>query len=321
MPFLPESPRHLIRRGKYDEGMAVLRKLHTAGNGEGWVESEFHEIKTSIDKENEVSISTLKALAVIPQWRKRFIIAFLMQFFGQCTGINVFSYYQTIMYRNLGIHGDNITLFSCFYNIVGNLSVLFFICFAVDRVGRRMPLLIGGVAVALLLTLEAVTTSQNTKGDHKALAGLGITWMWLHNIFFSASFGPVCWTYMSELLPTQIRATGSSICVGIGLWAVNVMWSQVSPKALHKIGWKYYFVFAAINFGLTLPVIWKYFVETKGIPLEEIDTLFGGPVDLSPWSTVRPEEPEKLPHVHTEEVPELGDSAPVSTVNVDTRTA
>ncbi|KZZ90950.1 General substrate transporter [Ascosphaera apis ARSEF 7405] len=302
MPFFPESPRHLIRMGKFDQGMAVLRKLHTSGESTDWVENEFHEIKTAIDKENEVTIPTLKAICVIPQWRKRFIIAFLMQFFGQCTGINVFNYYQTIMYRNLGIHGDNITLLSCFYNMAGTLSILVFINFAIDRVGRRMPLLIGCVAISLFLLLEAIVTSQNTDGNHKGLSGLGILWMWLHCCFFSASFGPICWAYMSELLPTQIRATGSAICVGIGLWAVNVMWSQVSPKALGKIGWKYYFVFLAINVCVTFPVMWKWFVETKGVPLEEIDNLFGGPVDLSRWSNAAPAAAEKAALEHTEEL-------------------
>jgi hypothetical protein len=45
----------------------------------------------------------------------------------------------------------------------------------------------------------------------------------------------------------QIRGNGNAFAAGIGNWLVNVLFSQVSPQALAKLKWKYYFVFVAFS--------------------------------------------------------------------------
>lgn len=45
----------------------------------------------------------------------------------------------------------------------------------------------------------------------------------------------------------QIRGNGNAFATGIGNWLVNVLFSQVSPQALAKLTWKYYFVFVAFS--------------------------------------------------------------------------
>lgn len=42
---------------------------------------------------------------------------------------------------------------------------------------------------------------------------------------------------------------------------------------IYSISWKTYFVFMCINFAF-VPVIWWTFVETKGYPLEKLDSIF-----------------------------------------------
>ena len=50
--------------------------------------------------------------------------------------------------------------------------------------------------------------------------------------------------YMAEVMPMQIRGRGNAFATGVGNWTVSTLWSQVSPIALGKIGWKFYFIFA-----------------------------------------------------------------------------
>lgn len=128
-------------------------------------------------------------------------------------------------------------------------------------------------------------------------------------ILFSFSFGPVSWTYMSEVLPYQVRSKGAAFATGIGNWLVATFWAQVSPTALDKLGWKFYFLFVgtfkeapprfcfvffffatkkkerkkekaneaiAWDLIITLPCLILLFKETKGLSLEEIDVMFGG---------------------------------------------
>ncbi|KAI5286419.1 hypothetical protein KEM54_006802 [Ascosphaera aggregata] len=301
MPFFPESPRHLISKDKLDQGLRVLRRLHYNGVNESWINEEFMEIKNTISAEKEIQVPRWSAMFTVPQWRKRLAIATSLQMFTQSTGTNVINYYQTVMYRNLGIKGDTVSLMACFFNMVGPITNIFFITLLIDRVGRRKPLLYGCLAITTCLLLEGITNSQNIQGNRKALSALGILWIYLVSVFFSLSFGPISWTYMSEIMPYQVRGTGVAFATGIGNWAISTMWAQVSPKGLGKLGWKYYFVFVAVNICISLPCIYFFFPETKQKSLEDIDNLFGGVVDISRWQT---HEERKSYAQHIEELSE-----------------
>lgn len=52
----------------------------------------------------------------------------------------------------------------------------------------------------------------------------------------------------------QIRARGNAFATGIGNWLINVIFSQVSPQGLGKLGWKYYFVFVAFSTSSYFPL-------------------------------------------------------------------
>lgn len=122
MFWFPESPRHLIATDRLEEGKAVLHKLHYDGSNEEWVHHEFNEIKTTIDAERSLTVPGWTIMFKVPQWRRRLILATLVQVFTQFTGINVINYYQTIMYRSLGITGKRNLLVAGIYNCMGPLA-------------------------------------------------------------------------------------------------------------------------------------------------------------------------------------------------------
>jgi hypothetical protein len=161
------------------------------------------------------------------------------------TGINVIGYYQTIMYKALGITGHRNTLVAGLYNCVGPITNLIFIVFLLDRVGRRKPMLFGSITISLALICEAALNSQNPDGQRLGYSIGGVFFLFLVSVLFSLSFGPCSWVYMAEVMPMQIRGKGNAFAVGIGNWAVSTLWNQVSPIALGKIEWKFYFVFVA----------------------------------------------------------------------------
>lgn len=80
---------------------------------------------------------------------------------------------------------------------------------------------------------------------------------------------------MSEVMPMQIRARGNAFATGIGNWLVATFWAQVSPYALNKLTWKFYFLFVAWDLVVTIPIVYFFFKETKQMTLEDIDLLFG----------------------------------------------
>ncbi|KAL2222604.1 putative MFS sugar transporter [Thermoascus aurantiacus ATCC 26904] len=276
MAFLPESPRHLIEKERYDQAMKVLRKLHFDGSNEEWIQGEYAEIKTTIEAEKAITAPGWTIMFKVPQWRTRLLHGVAVQVFTQMTGINVINYYQTIMYDALGITGHRNTLVVGIYTCIGPLTNLIFIIFLLDRVGRRRPMIFGTIAISIALICEAALNSQNPDGRRIGYSIGGLFFIFSVSIVFSLSFGPCSWVYMAEVMPMQIRGKGNAFATGIGNWAVGTLWAQVSPIALGRIKWKFYFVFVAWNLCVALPVIYFLFQETKQKSLEEIDLLFGG---------------------------------------------
>ncbi|KAL2104875.1 hypothetical protein VUR80DRAFT_9421 [Thermomyces stellatus] len=156
------------------------------------------------------------------------------------------------------------------------LADLVFITLIVDKVGRKKPLIVGIIAIAIALVCEGSINSQNEDGTKEGHSIAGVAFLFAVSVIFSLSFGPVSWTYMSEVLPYQVRSRGSAVATGIGNWLVATFWAQVSPTALEKLGWKFYFLFVAFDLLVTLPCLIFLFKETKGLTLEEIDVTFGG---------------------------------------------
>jgi hypothetical protein len=176
--------------------------------------------------------------------------------------INVIAYYQTILYENLGIVGDRNLLVTGIYNVVGPLFNFVFIVFFLDKVGRKKPLIFGTIAISVALICEAALGSQvaNATGSRKnGISGAGVFFLFLVSCIFSVSFGPISWVYASEIMPLSIRGRGSAFATGVGNWLVGTIWSQVSPIALGKITYKFYFIFVAFNLCVTLPTIWFIF--------------------------------------------------------------
>lgn len=179
------------------------------------------------------------------------------------------------MYDALGITGNTNLLVAGIYNVCGPIANFIFIVFILDRVGRRKPLLLGSLGITMALICEAVLGSQNPTGDRHSLSIAGVFFLFLVSVIFSNSFGPISWVYMSEIMPFQIRGRGNAFATGIGNWLVSTLFAQVSPIALGKIAWRYYFVFAAFNLVVTIPTIYFIFPETNKMSLEDIDLLFG----------------------------------------------
>ena len=116
-----------------------------------------------------------------------------MQVFTQMTAINVIGYYQTIMYKALGITGGRETLVAGIYNCVGPLANLIFIIFILDRVGRRKPLMFGTISIQIAFICQAALNSQNPDGTRIGYSIGGVFFIFCVTVLFSWSFGPISW--------------------------------------------------------------------------------------------------------------------------------
>jgi hypothetical protein len=101
MMFFPESPRYLVEHDRADDALLVLKKLHYDGTNDDWIETEFREIKLTIDAERAITAPGWRVMFTVPTWRTRLMHATLIQMFGQMTGLVkhiTFSNYAAAVY-------------------------------------------------------------------------------------------------------------------------------------------------------------------------------------------------------------------------------
>jgi hypothetical protein len=91
--ILPETPRWLVLNGKDDKALRILRRLHKGAQTETFIQGEFQEIKDQIAAEQSMFEPTWIEIVKKPSWRRRVILACVLQTLAQMTGINCIQYY------------------------------------------------------------------------------------------------------------------------------------------------------------------------------------------------------------------------------------
>lgn len=162
-----------------------------------------------------------------------------------------------------------------FYLQVVNVISAVGICFFVDKIGR-LPLfrtsVVGMTSCYVAMTVGLAEYAKSSKNT--AAANAFIVFMFLYYISYNIAFSGMLVSYSAEILPYRVRAKGLNVmffCVDLSLF-FN---SYVNPVAIDSIHWKYYIVYCCwLLFEVF--IVFKYYIETKGTPLEEIARYFDG---------------------------------------------
>lgn len=96
------------------------------------------------------------------------------------------------------------------------------------------------------------------------------------NFVFSLFYTPtgiISWVYPAEIFPVDIRAKGNSLSTFTN-WTINLVFAQITPLALTRIGFKYFYVFFVLGL-VAVGCYSAFYPETKGHTLEQMDELFG----------------------------------------------
>ncbi|KAJ5554611.1 hypothetical protein N7513_004570 [Penicillium frequentans] len=270
--FLNESPRWLMEKDRHDEALATLQRLHGDGTPEKeqYIELEFQEIREAIDAERSSTKITWSSILTKPSWRRRLILGCAVQAFGPLSGVNVINYYGTRIYASLGIDTKTSLMI---IGISGALSIVY--CtgglWALERVGRIKPLIIGSAGMALALVCNAAMSQhydENNGNELRAMVAMNFVFS-----FFYTFIGIISWVYPAEIFPVDIRNQGNSVTTFTN-WTINLIFAQFSPTALSNIGFRYFYVFFVFNIIAMICYI-LFFPETKGKTLEQMDMLFG----------------------------------------------
>lgn len=106
--MFPESPRWLMDKGKENEALHTLARLHAHGDiDDPWVRAEFEQITASIAHEHAHEAKSYAELFKSRSAFRRLFLCCAIQASVQMTGVSAIQYYSPIIFQNMGIATDD----------------------------------------------------------------------------------------------------------------------------------------------------------------------------------------------------------------------
>ena len=254
---IPRSARWLVTQSRDDEAKRVLEMMGTPNSA-----AELAEIRESLHLELSAKQAPLfERMHGRLRYGKPIMLAIAIGAFNQLSGINAILYYLNDIFAEAGfskVSGNLQAVAIGAMNLVATLAGMALI----DRVGRKLLLLIGavGTAVCLLVVAGIFFTHQHQ--------GFLVVALVFYIAFFAVSQGAVIWVYISEIFPTRVRGKGQSLGSGTH-WVMNAILSFSFPVVAARSG-AYPFLFFAVMMVVQFFVVLFFFPETKQISLEAL---------------------------------------------------
>jgi MFS transporter, SP family, arabinose:H+ symporter len=253
--LVPESPRWLEKQGRSEDALRILKRV----GGAKQANAELAEIRESL----RADTGTIRHLFQ-GGFRIALVVGVILAILQQFVGINAVMYYAPEIFKQTGLGTDSTMMETVIVGLV-NLVFTLVSLWLIDKVGRKILLLIGSAIMAVsLIVIGFAFHTGNAAGP------LVLIFILLFVAAFAVSFGPIVWLIMAEIFPTRIRGRATALA-SVALWAADYLVSQFFPVLLHGAGASFTFwIFAlcsAFAFFFTLAIV----PETKGKSLEEIE--------------------------------------------------
>ena len=250
---ISESPRWLLSKLKNDEARRVLQLMGQ--------EADYEKIKEEIDKDNK-DASKVNDTIFLKKYRTPLVLAFLMAFFNQLSGINAFLYYSSRIFQEAGL-GESTALLSSIGIGVVNLLFTLLGVFLIDKLGRKILMYIGSVGYIISLSLVAMAFFFHWEGMAVPV------FLFLFIAAHAIGQGAVIWVFISEIFPNHLRASGQSFG-STTHWVLAAIIPSLIPYLFSTVGPGVVFIFFAVMMVFQLLFVRFMMPETKGISLEEL---------------------------------------------------
>lgn len=254
---LPKSPRWLLSKNRIEEAKKVLAIINP--------DIDVEQQLKSIDGGNKKPDTS--ETIFIKKYRFPLVLAFLIAFFNQFSGINAFLYYAPRIFEEAGL-GESTALLSSVGIGVTNLIFTLLGVFLIDKLGRKTLMYFGSIGYIISLSLVAMAFFLNWSGMAVPI------FLFLFIAAHAVGQGAVIWVFISEIFPNHLRASGQSFG-STTHWVLAALIPSLIPYLFSHpaIGAGVVFLFFAAMMVLQLLFVAFMMPETKGKTLEELEEL------------------------------------------------
>ncbi|CAD6932860.1 unnamed protein product [Tilletia controversa] len=275
--WIPESPVHLVNKGRMVDARRVLRRLRAFSDEE--VDQELALIKQVEDERRvwnaEVRFTDIFAKAQ----RARTIFIGGLFSLNQISGIILSTTYATLFLTDLGVAAPfTLTVIAATTQLIGTLTAPF----AVEKLGRRPLAMYGMCSLIVIDFIAGGLAFGHGAQNAKAIAALSFIFNWV----WTSSFYALSLLLPSEASTPRLRNPTMSYAIAWGQ-TTAVITTFAVPRLTNKdsanLGAKTYLIFGGCMVLITL---WSYISlpETKNRTAAEIDELYESGIPKRHWA-------------------------------------
>jgi len=252
---VPKSPRWLLLKGRDEEAKKILHQMNS--------DASIDEIVEEIQQHQNDMKEKGKENIFMKKYRFPLILAFLIAFFNQFSGINAFLYYAPRIFEEAGL-GESTALLSSIGIGITNLIFTLLGVALIDKLGRKQLMYMGSVGYIISLSLVAIAFFLGWKGMAVPI------FLFIFIASHAIGQGAVIWVFISEIFPNHLRAAGQSFGSSTH-WILAAAIPSLVPFLFANVGAGV--VFAVFAFMMVLQLLFVIFImpETKGVTLEELE--------------------------------------------------
>ena len=256
--LISESPRWLIlQKNDVESAKAVLNEIDPDS-----ADKTLASILNS--QQNNAKMGNVNFFS--KQYTFPILLAFLMAFFNQVSGINAIIYYAPRVFEMSGLAKSSALLSSVGIGLINLIFTMLGVSL-IDKFGRKTLMFIGSIGYIISLSLIA--------GAFYVEQFNGMTFFVFAFIAAHAiGQGAVIWVFISEIFPNEVRASGQAFG-SLTHWVFAAIITNVFPYFAGKFGGTPIFIFFAVMMFCQLLYVWFMMPETKGVALEDVDVRIG----------------------------------------------